>query len=84
MKFSYLFSALICGYASLSALAQQPSLNKENDFAGVNARGDQGMGFSHEKTTHHFHLLPDGGAIEIQSNQVADSTTQEPSVSTWR
>jgi hypothetical protein len=23
---------------------------------GVNARGDQGMGFSHEKTTHHFHL----------------------------
>jgi len=77
MKFSYLLFVLICGYASLSALAQQPSLNKENDFAGVNARGDQGMGFSHEKTTHYFHLLSDGGAIEIQSNQIADSTTRE-------
>jgi hypothetical protein len=43
----------------------------------VNARGDQGMGFSHEKTTHHFHLLTDGGAIEIQSNEPADAATKE-------
>jgi hypothetical protein len=43
----------------------------------VNARGDQGMGFSHEKTTHHFYLLTDGGAIEIQSNEQADITSRE-------
>jgi hypothetical protein len=44
---------------------------------GVNARGDQAMGFSHEKTTHHFHLLADGGAIEIQSNEPTDDATCE-------
>jgi hypothetical protein len=61
----------------LSAIAQQSSPGKEHDFAGVNARGDQGMGFSHELTTHHFHLLADGGSIEIQSNEPTDSVSQE-------
>jgi len=32
-----------------------------------------GYGFSHEKTTHHFHLLADRGAIEIRSNEPADA-----------
>jgi hypothetical protein len=35
------------------------------------------MGFSHEKTTHHFHLLADGGAIELQSNEPTDAASQE-------
>jgi hypothetical protein len=35
------------------------------------------MGFSHEKTTHHFHLLADGGAIEIQSNEPTDSASRK-------
>ena len=35
------------------------------------------MGFSHERTTHHFHLLADGGALEIQSNEPTDAATQE-------
>jgi hypothetical protein len=43
----------------------------------VNDRGDQGMGFSHEKTTHHFHLLSNGGAIEIESNGSTDTVSQE-------
>jgi hypothetical protein len=43
----------------------------------VNAQGDQGMGFSHENTTHHFRLLPDGGAIEIQSSEPTDAASQE-------
>ena len=76
MKFFNLFSLLIFGYVSSSAIAQQSSPGKEDDFAGVKARGDQGMGFSHEKTTHHFHLLADGGAIEIQSNELADAASQ--------
>ena len=77
MKFLSLFFLLIFGHVSLNAMAQQPSPGKKDDFAGVNARGDQGMGFSHEKTTHHFHLLADGGAIEIQSNEPADAASQE-------
>jgi hypothetical protein len=35
------------------------------------------MGFSHEKTTHHFHLLAHGGAIEIKSNEATDAASQE-------
>jgi hypothetical protein len=30
------------------------------------------MGFPHDQTTHHFHLLPDGGAIEVTVNDAKD------------
>ena len=69
----FLTSGLFCG----SALAQQASLRQEDHFAGVEARGDQGMGFSHERTTHHFHLFSDGGSIEIASNDAADAESQK-------
>ena len=49
MKVSNLFFLLLFSFVYWSAFAQQSSPGKENDFAGVNARGDQGMGFSHEK-----------------------------------
>jgi hypothetical protein len=58
-------------------MAQQASRGPQDDFVGVNAHGDQGMGFSHEKTTHHFHLLTDGGAIEIEANGSTDAVSQE-------
>jgi hypothetical protein len=77
MKCFNLFFLLIFGHLSLSAIAQQASPGPEDHFAGVNARGDQGMGFSHGKTTHRFHLLTDGGAIEIQSNESTDAVSQE-------
>ena len=77
MKFFNLFFLLIFCNACLNTIAQQPSPGKKSDFDGVNARGDQGMGFSHEKTTHHFLLLVDGGAIEIQSNEPTDVASQE-------
>ena len=69
----FLTSGLFCG----SALAQRASPSPEDHFAGVDARGDQGMGFSHERTTHHFHLFSDGGSIEISSNDAADAESQK-------
>src|SRR5271167_1282135 len=77
MKFCNLFFLLVFCNTSLNAIAQQASPGKKEDFAGVNARGDQRMGFSHEKTTHHFHLLADGGAIEIHSNERTDAASRE-------
>jgi hypothetical protein len=77
MKVFSLFFLLLFGPAYLSAIAQQSSPGNKDNFAGVNTRGDQGMGFSHEKTTHHFRLLADGGAIEIQSNESTDAASQE-------
>lgn len=42
---------------------------------GVNERGDHVMGFSHDKSTHHFLLYPDGGAIDVQANKPEDTAT---------
>ena len=41
--------------------------------ADVEKRGDQAMGFPHDKTTHHFRLYSDGGAIEVTANESKDS-----------
>ena len=40
---------------------------------GVTRRGDNVMGFAHDKTTHHFRLYADGGAIEVTVNDSKDS-----------
>jgi len=38
----------------------------------VDSRGDKVMGFSHEKTSHHFRLYKDGGAIQVTVNDPKD------------
>jgi hypothetical protein len=43
----------------------------------VDARGDKVMGFSHEKTTHHFRLYDGGGAIEVEANSADDSPSRD-------
>ena len=43
----------------------------------VNQNGDQAMGFSHEKTTHHFLLRADGGVIQVDANAVDDKESRE-------
>jgi hypothetical protein len=60
------------------SLAQQPAsvpITADHDkerAAEVDARGDQAMGFSHDMTTHHFHLLRAGGAIEVEADNPSD------------
>jgi len=41
--------------------------------ADVEKHGDEAMGFPHDKTTHHFRLYSDGGAIEVTVNDAKDS-----------
>ena len=43
----------------------------------MNQRGDKAMGFSQEKTTHHFRILNDGGAIEVTANDSKDKASME-------
>ena len=77
MRLFYLpFSLVICLWC-LSAKGQTPAASPQEHFSGVNARGDEAMGFSHEKTTHHFYLFKDGGSIEIASNDPADTESQK-------
>lgn len=63
----------------LTARTQQPDQhpNHQQRVDGVNERGDHAMGFSHEKTTHHFRLTADGGAIEVTANDPKDAASQE-------
>jgi hypothetical protein len=49
----------------------------QDHHAGVNQRGDKVMGFSHEKTTHHFRLMKDGGAIEVTANDAKDPASRD-------
>jgi len=43
----------------------------------LNEHGDHMMGFSHEKTTHHFELHYDGGVIEVRANDVKDTESRD-------
>ncbi len=56
-----------------SSMAGCPAMQGDS---GMNERGNQGMGFSQAKTTHHFRLAPDGGAIEVSSNNVRDNVSR--------
>jgi hypothetical protein len=39
----------------------------------MQVRGAQAMGFDQDKTTHHFLLFEDGGAIDIAVNEASDA-----------
>jgi hypothetical protein len=45
--------------------------------ANVEKHGDEAMGFPHDKTTHHFRLYSDGGAIEVTINDNKDSQNMQ-------
>lgn len=66
-----LLSAL--GWARQSATQESPTQH----HADVNDRGDHVMGFSHEKTTHHFLLFKDGGAIAVDANDPKDTDSRD-------
>lgn len=61
------------------AMQAQPAARSgpPGHFDGVDQRGDKGMGFRHEMTHHHFHLLPDGGSIEVEANKQNDTVSRE-------
>ena len=57
-----------------TALPVRPSAG-DSAFAAVQARGGEarGMGVDQATSVHRFDLLPDGGRIELQRNDVSDS-----------
>ena len=57
----------------------QMSSQQENEhhFEEVNKHGDEAMGFSHMKSTHHFRLTAQGGSIEVQANDPKDTETRD-------
>lgn len=45
--------------------------------AVVESHGDQAMGFPHDRTTHHFRMSADGGAIEVTVNDPTDKANTQ-------
>jgi len=43
----------------------------------MNERGEKDMGFSQSATTHHFLLKTDGGVIQVEANDSADTTSRD-------
>jgi hypothetical protein len=58
---------------TVALLAQQP----QDPHAQMSARGAQAMGFYQDKTTHHFYLYPDGGAIDVSVNDIKDKANAD-------
>lgn len=79
MKYKVLVSLLVLASA-LTTIAQDPQKPPSNpgmNMDEMNKRGDHVMGFDHTKTTHHFRLRPDGGAIEITANSNTDNESRD-------
>ncbi len=73
-----LLAGLFLVPAALLAQTSTPAPPAEHDHhAMVDSRGDHVMGFDHEKTTHHFRLYKNGGAIEITANQAEDTASRD-------
>jgi hypothetical protein len=53
------------------------ALAQQDHDAAVHQHGDHVMGFSHEKTTHHFELHQDGGSIEVRADDVKDTESRD-------
>jgi len=61
----------------LALLAAGTIAYSQSHHDDINRRGDHEMGFSHEKTTHHFRLAKDGGAIEVTANDPKDTESRD-------
>jgi len=63
--------------AHLCPAHEQAKTSQAQQHEAVVQRGDQVMGFSHEKTMHHFRLYSDGGAIEAEANRAEDTESRD-------
>src|SRR5258708_24669527 len=63
--------------ASCPIHEQHKASHDDRHHEGVVERGDQVMGFSHEKSVHHFRLYADGGAIEAEANDAQDAAGRD-------
>jgi len=76
----FIAGVLMAGLWATGTSQEKPAQDKASSDAhhrDVVEKGDQVMGFSHEKATHHFRLYADGGAIEVEANDSKDSVTRD-------
>jgi hypothetical protein len=62
---------------AVQAEQNNPQETPAEHHAAVMARGEHTMGFSQQKTTHHFLLFKDGGVIAVTTNDPRDAETRD-------
>lgn len=72
-----MFGVLAAVALALAASAQAPASGEHAQHHDMDVRGNQGMGFAQDKTTHHFLLRKDGGAIQVTANSSDDKPSIE-------
>jgi hypothetical protein len=70
---SFLFWGMQLSAQDIQSCPMHKEHTKEQHQADVEKHGDEAMGFPHDRTTHHFRLFPDGGAIEVTVNDGNDT-----------
>ena len=71
--------AILSVLVLVAAIQGQQTNNQtpEQEHAAKMKRGDAGMGFSQDKTTHHFILCKDGGVIQVSANDPYDDASKD-------
>ena len=67
----------LCALSSLSLAPAALHANQDHHHPSLDQRGASVMGFDQARTTHHFLLLKDGGAIDVSVNDPADTTDRD-------
>ena len=82
MKHTSLVLFALIAAAALATPVQSHSMpfltqQDHSKHGEMEKRGNQGMGFDQQKTTHHFLLRKDGGAIQVMANSADDKESKE-------
>ena len=59
------------------AARSEPATQDDHEHMKMNERGEEGMGFSQTATTHHFLLKPNGGVIQVESDDPAETANRD-------
>jgi hypothetical protein len=78
MTRAFALASVVVSISTLGAAAQDGGRRQDpaGQAAGVDRRGDQAMGFSHDKTAHHFGLTKAGGFISAQTSDPKDAASR--------
>ena len=80
-----LLTVIVCAAAGAARARQQETKAHskaecpmhDKHTAELIDRGGRAMGFDQEKSTHHFRLTRDGGAIEVEANDAKDTDSRD-------
>ena len=76
-KACLILSVLILSAVALPRTSRARDDSKHQHQDGMTSRGDSAMGFDAAKTTHHFLQNPEGGTIQVTTNNPADTVSRD-------